>query len=291
VSSRRCTTTSIAEALQSAHQQLRASTDCYALEARWLLADVLECSDSQLLAHDDQRLTAGQRSRFMDYLQRRSHGEPIAYILGWREFYGLRLAVNESVLIPRPETELLVDQALSLLPPDARDNILDLGTGCGAIALAIANQRLQVNVTATDISSAALSLAQHNAAQLSLSERVEFCHGDWYQALPAHCGKFDLIVSNPPYVAIEDVHLLRGDCRFEPRTALTPGHDDLVSYRHIIAAAGDWLLPDGWLLLEHGHDQRQRLLKLFAHPHWQQTRCLDDLAGIARVIMAQYLPD
>jgi len=291
VSTRQCTSTSIAEALHSARQQLRASTDSYALEARWLLADVLECSDSQLLAHDDQRLTAKQCSEFMTYLQRRCHGEPIAYILGWREFYGLRLAVNESVLIPRPETELLVDQALSLLPPDARASILDLGTGCGAIALAIANQRPQVSVTATDISSAALSLAQHNAAQLGLSERVEFCLGDWYQALPARCGKFDLIVSNPPYVATEDVHLLRGDCRFEPRTALTPGHDDLVSYRHIIAAAGDCLPPGGWLLLEHGHDQRQRLLKLFAQPHWQQTRSLDDLAGIARVVMAQYLPD
>jgi len=280
----------IAAALATGRQQLRDISGAHVLEARSLLADVLACEVSFLLAHDDDQLTAAQQDVYQQALQRRVSGEPLAYILGWREFYGLRLRVNNSVLIPRPETEMLVDLALQCLSSDGPVSILDLGTGSGAIALALAAQLSTADLVAADISAEALLLAQHNAEQHSLTQRIRFHQGNWYQALPDGLNKFDLIISNPPYVAADDAHLLQGDCRHEPRLALTPGVDDLASYRHIVAGAKDWLQPGGWLLFEHGHDQRQRLLQLFADPHWQPPQAHEDLAGIERVIMAQYDP-
>lgn len=280
----------IAEALAAACRQLHATSDVYAMEVRCLLAAVMDCDGSYLIAHDDEPLTDAQQTAYRQLLQRRVDGEPLAYIVGWREFYGLRLQVNPAVLIPRPETELLVDLALALLPADSDGSILDLGTGSGAIALAIASQRPKLHAMATDVSPPALQLAAANAREHGLHDRVELHQGSWYQAVPADTGKFDLIISNPPYVAADDVHLLRGDCRHEPPLALTPGGDDLACYRNIIAGAPQWLKVGGRLLFEHGHDQRQRLLQLLDHPHWQQIRSHDDLAGIARVIMAQYSP-
>ncbi|MBU1188555.1 MAG: peptide chain release factor N(5)-glutamine methyltransferase [Gammaproteobacteria bacterium] len=287
--------TSIAAALTAGQQQLRGISDVAALEARSLLASVLDCDSSHLIAHDDVLLSASQHAAYSQALQRRASGQPLAYIVGWREFYGLQLQVNPAVLIPRPETELLVDLALSLLPATAVARVLDLGTGSGAIALALLNQRAQLHAVATDLSADALRLAAANARQHGLDARVKWYQGSWYQALPATQQParqpFELIVSNPPYVAADDVHLLQGDCRHEPQLALTPGADDLASYRAIIAGAAEHLQAGGWLLLEHGHDQRDRLLQLFAATHWQQLRTHDDLAGIARVIVAQYQPD
>lgn len=287
--------TSIAAALTAGRQQLRAISDVAALEARSLLASVLDCDTSHLIAHDDALLSASQHAVYTQALQRRASGEPLAYIVGWREFYGLQLKVNPAVLIPRPETELLVDLALSLLPESAVARVLDLGTGSGAIALALLSRHAQLHAVATDLSADALRLAAANARQHGLDARVQWYEGNWYQALPGTQQPaqqpFDLIVSNPPYVAADDVHLLQGDCRHEPQLALTPGADDLASYRAIIAGAAEYLQAGGWLLLEHGHDQRDRLLQLFAATHWQQLRTHDDLAGIARVIVAQYQPD
>ncbi|GAB4114328.1 MAG: peptide chain release factor N(5)-glutamine methyltransferase [Wenzhouxiangellaceae bacterium] len=287
--------TSIAAALTAGQQQLRGISDVAALEARSLLASVLDCDSSHLIAHDDALLSASQHAAYSQALQRRASGQPLAYIVGWREFYGLQLQVNPAVLIPRPETELLVDLALSLLPATAVARVLDLGTGSGAIALALLSQRAQLHAVATDLSADALRLAAANARQHGLDARVQWYQGSWYQALPATQQPaqqpFELIVSNPPYVAADDVHLLQGDCRHEPQLALTPGADDLASYRAIIAGAAEHLQAGGWILLEHGHDQRERLLQLFAATHWQQLRTHDDLAGIARVIVAQYQPD
>lgn len=287
--------TSIAAALTAGRQQLRAISDVAALEARSLLASVLDCDTSHLIAHDDALLSVSQHAAYTQALQRRASGEPLAYIVGWREFYGLQLKVNPAVLIPRPETELLVDLALSLLPASAVARVLDLGTGSGAIALALLSRQPQLHAVATDLSADALRLAAANARLHGLDARVQWHQGSWYQALPATQQSarqpFDLIVSNPPYVAADDVHLLQGDCRHEPQLALTPGADDLASHRVIIAGAADHLQAGGWLLLEHGHDQRERLLQLFPPAHWQQLRTHDDLAGIARVIVAQYQPD
>lgn len=282
---------SIAAALAAGQQQLRPVTDVAALEARSLLAALLNCDSSHLIAHDDAELTRAQQTAYAQAVQRRANGEPLAYIVGWREFYGLRIKVSPAVLIPRPETELLVDLALKLLPTAAPASVLDLGTGSGAIALALASQLPLLQTVATDLSAEALGLAASNARNHGLHDRMLCCQGSWYQALPPDLQRFDLIVSNPPYVAAGDVHLLQGDCRHEPQLALTPGADDLASHRAIIAGVADHLQAGGWLLLEHGHDQRERLLQLFAPAHWQQVRAHDDLAGIARVIVAQYQPD
>lgn len=288
----------IAAALATAKQALRSCTDSHDLEAQLLLAAVLDCDRTHLIAHAEDRLASAQLEQLQNLLARRCRGEPLAYILGWREFYGLRLSVNDAVLIPRPETELLVDLALEHLPqqlaaaprqpPPA--TVLDLGTGSGAIAISIARHRPDVQVMATDLSTTALQLARMNAASHAL-ENISFHAGSWYDALPETCAKIDMIISNPPYVAAQDVHLLQGDCRHEPSMALTPGDDDLACYRSIITGATDYLLSGGLLLLEHGHDQRQRLLALLQETCWESVQCHDDISGIARVIMAKYNPD
>jgi release factor glutamine methyltransferase len=211
---------------------------------------------------------------------RRAEGEPVAYLLGWREFYGRRFAVGPAALIPRPETELLIDRALELLPPAAMAEVLDLGSGSGVIALTLALERPHWVLTSVDASASALALARENARTLGAAN-AEFLHGDWYG--PVAQRSFDLIVSNPPYVADTDPHLARGDLRFEPASALRAGSDGLEAIRQIVAQAPEYLRPGGWLLFEHGCDQADACRRLLAQAGFVDVTTAADLAELPRV--------
>ena len=246
-----------------------------AREARLLLAKATGFSEASVLAHAERTLPEEAERMFRDFAARRARGEPIAYLLGEKEFYGLPLAVNAAVLIPRPETELLVERALALRPA----SVLDLGTGSGAVALAIKRHLASARVVAVERSAAALAIAQRNALRLGLE--VEFHHGLWFA--PVAGVRFDLVVSNPPYVAAGDPHLSQGDLRFEPHAALVPGPDGLEAIREIVAGAAAHLNPGGWLLLEHGLGQDGEVRKLLGTQGLEGIESWPDLAGIARV--------
>lgn len=220
------------------------------LDAQMLLGHLLQQPRSWLIAHDDAPLSVATAQAFVAGCQRRAAGEPLAYLLGEREFHGLMLQVTPDVLVPRPDTETLVDWALDLLPAGMPAQVLDLGTGSGAVALAVAHRRPLVRVTATDLSPAALAVAQANATRLGLN--LDWACGRWWQALPAQA-RFDLVLSNPPYIAGDDPHLPA--LRHEPLMALTPGADGLAALNQIIAGALLHLNDSAWLLLEHGWDQ------------------------------------
>ena len=208
------------------------------------------------------------------------HGEPVAYLTGTREFWGLDLHVTPDVLIPRPETEALVEFALSKLPPDRALRVLDLGTGSGAIALALAHERPHAQVVATDRSEAALAVARGNASRLEL-RNVAFVAADWYAGVPV--GTWDLIASNPPYIGAMDTHLQEGDLRFEPVAALSPGVDGQSALRNIIGGARERLAGGGWLVVEHGYDQSDAAQRLFRDAGFADVVALRDLAGTHRV--------
>lgn len=244
-----------------------------AREARLLLAEICGFSQASLIASPEQEIPFEVENAFFDFTRRRIRGEPVAYILGRREFYGLELAVNPSVLIPRPETELLVDLALEKEPA----SVLDLGTGSGAIALAIKHQRPKCWVVAVDADLSALITARRNATRLNLE--IDFRHGRWFD--PVAGERFELIVANPPYVANGDPHLAA--LRFEPQGALVAGPEGLDSIREIVKAAGSFLLPGGALLLEHGIGQDAAVRDLLAAAGLESVATWPDLAGIARV--------
>lgn len=267
-------------ALQRYLQQSEPWSGLPALEVRLLLMQALHMSRVALLTRDHEVPDAAQRAQLAALLARRLAGEPVAYILGEREFFGLNFQLNPAVLIPRPETELLVELALRLAPPQAR--VLDLGTGSGAIAIALAHTRPDLQVTATDFSAPALAVAQMNAERLLPPGSLQLLHGDWYQALPAPAC-FDLIVSNPPYIEQNDPHLQQGDLRFEPQTALTDHADGLQALRTISAGAPAHLRRGCWLLMEHGYDQAPRLRELLQVAGWLEVQSWTDLAGIERV--------
>jgi release factor glutamine methyltransferase len=249
------------------------------LDGQLLLLHVLQRGEDRawLITHDQQELTADQYARWLHLLERRVAGEPLAYLVGHKEFFGLSLAVDARVLIPRPDTETLVEWALALLAAVPTPRLLDLGTGSGAIALALAHQRADAEVHALDASAEALAVAQANARQLGLD--VCFWQGHWLNAHPGRPG-YDLIVSNPPYIADGDAHLPA--LVHEPRSALTAGADGLADIRTIIEQSSDWLRPDGWLLLEHGHDQAAAVRQLLLHAGYTQVESRRDLAGIER---------
>jgi release factor glutamine methyltransferase len=257
------------------------------LEARILLQQVLNVNHAWLIAHADDTLTPEQYAAFDALLQRRLNGEPIAHILGEREFFGLPLKVTADTLIPRPDTETLVEQALQTIPEQAVCQVLDLGTGTGAIALAIAKYRPQATVTAVDASKAALAVATENANNLGLNN-VSFQYSDWFSQLQVQ--RFDMIVSNPPYIAENDPHLSQGDVRFEPKSALTSGADGLDDIRHIVSHAAHYLKPNGWLLLEHGYDQAQAVAELLTQANFTHIGHALDLAGIQRVTFGMVSP-
>lgn len=284
------------------------------VDMRILVCHALRLTRIQLITQSERRLTADEAMRINALLHRRLRGEPVAYLVGVREFYGLPLQVTPDVLIPRPETELLVDLALAHLPahqPHAR--VLDLGTGSGAIAVAIAHARPDLFVTAVDVSAAALAVARANVSQhvnrddsgdengtengtenRAVNRHATACpvtllQGDWYAALDGAPGNgrgeqgFHLIVSNPPYIADRDPHLSIGDLRFEPPNALTDGFDGLSALRTIVRGAPYHLQPGGWLLMEHGYDQAESVRTLLAENGFTDVESWRDLAGIERV--------
>lgn len=247
------------------------------IEAQILLQHVLRQPRSWLLAHDDETLSAAQQSAYDELLRRRLAGEPLAYILGEREFFGLSFKVTPATLIPRPETELLVELALEHMLQQGC--VLDLGTGSGAIALSIAHARPAAEVTAVDASTAALEVAEQNAQRLGIGN-VRFVRSDWFSELEG--ARFDLIVSNPPYVASGDPHLEQGDLPFEPLSALASGVDGLDDIRRIVADVPAYLNRGGWLLFEHGYDQAEQVRELLRRAGFGEVFSARDLAGIER---------
>ncbi len=240
---------------------VRIGGDAARSEAELLLAHVLGRTRAWLFAWPEFVPDASVRDAFERLVAARARGEPVAYLLGRRAFWSLDLAVNPAVLIPRPETELLVELALARLPRDRECAVADLGTGSGAIALALARERPLARVLATDASAAALAVARANAERLDIGN-IAFAQGDWCAALGA--ARFDVIASNPPYIEADDPHLEQGDLRHEPRSALASGSDGLVAIRSIIAAAPEHLVPGGGLLLEHGWNQAERVRELLS---------------------------
>ncbi len=252
------------------------------LETHMLLQHVLQVSRVWLITHDVDPLDPSSVAQYRALEQQRLDGRPMAYLLGWREFMGHEFAVSPAVLIPRPETELLVETGLDVLARSglAEPRVLDMGTGSGAIAVSIALACVKAQVVATDVSAEAVALARDNARRLGA--RVEFFHGNWYHAVSGQ-PKFDLIVSNPPYISANDPHLEQGDLRFEPAGALTDGADGLDALRAIARDAHLWLKPSGALWMEHGWDQASAVRCLLQQAGFKMVESLPDLAGIERV--------
>lgn len=279
----------IGELLAQDSRALQTALSLTAQEARSeiqiLLQHALRVDRAGLLAHPEHVPDAARQAGYAGLLHRRLAGEPIAYILGEREFFGLNFKVTSATLIPRPETELLVELALARLPPQGR--VLDLGTGSGAIALSIAHARADCQVMAIDASVEALEIARQNGERLGVGN-IYFRQSDWFSALTER--RFDLIVSNPPYIAAADAHLVQGDLRFEPRRALASGADGLDDIRRIIAGAGAHLDAGGWLLLEHGYDQADAVRNLLLKNSFVEVFCANDLSGIERVTGGMAMP-
>ena len=272
---------SVAQALSQAAQQGMARVD-----AQMLLLHLMQQpahARAWLITHDTDILSAEQQQRWSELCAQRQQGAPVAYLTGHKEFYGLDLAVDARVLDPRPDTETLVDWALELMPEDAATRVVDLGTGSGAIALALQSQRPEAQVFAVDASADALVVAQSNAQQLKLP--VQFSHGNWLEPLIGQAA-FDLIVSNPPYIRADDPHLAA--LTHEPLSALASGADGLEDIRTIIAQAPAVLRPGGWLLFEHGWDQAADVAALLTQAGFAEVQHRHDLAGIARCTGARW---
>ncbi len=277
-------TQTVQQCLLSARQQLAqcVPADEANIEAQLLLMHVLEVNRAWLIAHATDSLAAEPANAFQALLHRRLQGEPVAHILGTREFFGLTLKVTADTLIPRPDTETLVEAALQKIHGAMR--ILDLGTGTGAIALAITRHAPQCEIIAVDASAAALAVAQQNASSLQL-HNVQCLQSNWFTALgPA---SFDLIVSNPPYIEADDPHLQQGDLRFEPLSALASGTDGLQDIRQIIAQAPAHLNAGGWLMLEHGYNQAEAVQQLLNVAGFKNVQSLKDLGDHLRVTLGQ----
>lgn len=269
----------IAELLRTAAAQIGRE------DAEHLLLHLLGKSRSWLFAHDNEVLDKPLVETFQAWLTRRAVGEPVAYITGERGFWTLNLNVSPATLIPRPETELLVELALARWPREAAFSVADLGTGSGAIALAVASERPAAHIIATDVSAAALQVARDNAQNHAIGN-VEFRHGHWYAPLAGE--RFDLILSNPPYIEEGDAHLAQGDLRFEPRTALASGMDGLDDLRHIVALAPAHLKAGGWLLLEHGWQQGAAVRALLDAAGFSEVCSVRDLENRERVSLGRW---
>jgi len=274
----------IRQLLQAATRALEQVSQSPQLDAQVLLAHALGVRRAHLQSHGDEERSAAEQSTYQRLIEQRAMGEPIAYIIGAKEFWSLQLAVTPAVLVPRPETELLVERALALAPTGVV-RVLDLGTGSGAIALALARERPQWQITATDVSEAALALARQNARSAALLQ-VQFLSGSWFE--PVAQRVFELIIANPPYIAADDPLLLEPPLSYEPRLALSPRGDALHELRHIIRASPGHLAPRGWLLLEHGATQAQEVARELVARGFPHVRSRRDLVGHERMVEAQW---
>lgn len=270
----------IADVLKNAAMSI--DSDSPRLDAELLLAEVVGCDRSYFFTWPEKELSSEQLSQFSALLERRGNGEPVAYILGRQGFWDLQLSVNSSTLIPRPDTEVLVETVLSLLPSHAV-NILDVGTGTGAIALALKKERQDCHVYAADFQSQAVQLALNNARANNLDVAI-FC-GDWLSAIKP--GSIDFLVSNPPYIDASDEHLLRGDVRFEPTTALIAADFGLADIKTIARQSSNALVSGGYLLVEHGYDQQQAVTDIFLAQGFINVRSIKDYGGNWRVTLGQ----
>ena len=274
----------IAEARQALIERFAAS-DSPAADADCLLCAVLGCTRTWLRTWPERTLTDEQHQGLLRLAERRAAGEPIAHLLGEREFWSLPLQVSAATLIPRPDTEVLVEQALARVPMDACGvRVLDLGTGTGAIALALKSERRGVDVWAVDRIAAACELARDNATRLALT--IEVRCGSWFE--PVQEERFTLIASNPPYIDEQDPHLEQGDVRFEPRSALVAAGAGLADLQHIVAQAPEHLLPGGWLLLEHGWQQGAAVRELFLRRGFHAVATVRDYGDQERVTLGQW---
>jgi release factor glutamine methyltransferase len=267
--------------LEDAARNLAASADLVEArrEAQILLGHAMGVSRARLSAYRDDAVDPSAANTFRELVRRRQVGEPVAYLIGRREFYGIEFRVTPDVLIPRADTETLVEAALEKLLEGAQPDVLDLGTGSGCVALTIAHERPEARVTAVDVSAAALIVARENAASVGVN--AEFVQGAWFEELDGRT--FDLIVSNPPYVAAGDPHLQQGDLRFEPATALASGRDGLADIRIIVADAPGYLHEGGWLLFEHGYEQADVCRDLLLDAGFGEVISRADIAGLPRV--------
>lgn len=270
---------SIKSVLAKAAATLTSISDSALLDAEVLLCLALDKPRSYLRAWPDKPLQPAQLTAFTALLEQRQQGTPIAYITGNREFWSREFQVGPEVLIPRPDTELLIELSLKLIPLDQPCNIIDLGTGSGIIAITLAAERPQAHISATDFSQAALDIARRNADKHRISN-IEFYRSDWFKGIPQHA--FNLIISNPPYIAEDDPHLHQGDLRFEPQTALSAPEQGLADISIIATAARNYLAPNGHLLIEHGYNQQQPVQALFQALHYDQVKTYTDLSGQPR---------
>ena len=255
------------------------------VDAEALLCHLLQQNPTWLFIHADDVLGDAQVSQFRELVSRRIAGEPVAYLVGSRGFWSMDFLVDQSTLIPRADTEILVELALERTPSDRPVDVLDLGTGSGAIALSIAKERPHANVVATDLSERALAIARKNAEAYQLAN-VEFLQGAWFTAIDGHA-QFDVIVSNPPYIEDGDPHLVEGDLRFEPVSALSSGADGLDDIRQIVAGAPKYLKNSGWLMIEHGYDQTARVQELLREAGFDGVGTRKDFGGCDRVTFGQ----
>jgi len=275
----------IQQALQHAVQKISATSPSANLDAQVLLSHTLNCNSAHLLAWPEKKLNEQQIEKFQHLVKKRQQGTPVAHLTGQREFWSLNFKVNNSTLIPRPETETLVEFILDMFGEKENVTVLDIGTGTGAIAISLASERPGWNITASDISLAALTLAKENSKTLK-TNNITFIQSDWFKNIkqPTPDEKpFDIIVSNPPYIAIGDYHLAEGDVRFEPETALTSGITGMDDIKHLCSQAKNYLSASGWLIIEHGYNQKTVAAEYFKRNNYRDITQKNDLAGHCRM--------
>ena len=277
------TVTTISQALTAARHELQAYSPSPAVDAGILLCHVLACTSAHLIAWPEKELNADQALQFEQLVTQRKQGTPMAYLTGSREFWSLDFRVTPDVLIPRAETETLIEFIIETFSEQPSLDVVDLGTGSGAIACALARERPDWNITATDISADALAIAQHNA-ELNHVNNIEFVQGNWFEPLADR--QFDIIVSNPPYVAVNDPHLDSGDLRFEPLNALASGEKGMNDISLLTQQAHAYLKPGGWLILEHGFDQQRLVCETLERSGFKGIVQRNDIAGLPRMSAA-----